>query len=147
MTRTARLIGWGVSAVLLVTLAGACSSDDDSSSDPTSGSGGTTAEDQQFCTEVGNLIEQSSPGDLSALADLASFTQAVQSLAATAPEAIQAPVQTLATASQAKLTAVQEDPTATIPSELAQQARTANDELSTWVAANCGGLQLPTIDL
>ena len=147
MTRTALLIGWGLSAVLLVTVAGACSSDDDSSSEATSGSGGTSAEDQQFCTEVRNLVEQSSPGDLSAVGDLAAFTQAVQSLAATAPEAIQDPVQTLATASQAKLTAVQQDPSATIPPAMAQEAQSANDELATWVATNCGGFQLPTIDL
>lgn len=146
MARTARLIAWGLGAVMVVTLAAACSSDD-SSSEPTTGSGGTTAEDQAFCTEVRNLVDQSSPGDLSAQGQLAAFTQAVQSLAATAPEAIQGPVQTLATASQAKLTAVQEDPSATIPPDLSQQARTAGDELSRWVATNCGGFQLPTIDL
>jgi hypothetical protein len=128
--------------------ASACGSDDDSSSSATTGSGGAVSkENQEFCTEMQNLVEQSSPDDLSALANLASFTDAVTSLTATAPEAILPQMQTLATASQAKLEAVQQDPSATIPPPLADQAQAANEDVAKWVADNCGGLQVPTIDL
>ena len=55
-------------------------------------------------------------------------------------------MQTLATASQTKLAAVQQDPTATLPQAMADQATSANAEVSSFVSENCG-LQLPTIDL
>lgn len=136
--------------VALFAFAAACSSDDDSSTSTSStqGDGKTVAaEYETWCTSVQNLIDQSSPNDLSAVGDLAAFSQAIQSLATTAPAPIATQMQTLAAASQAKLEAVQQDPTATLPEAAAQQAQTAEEDVSSWIAANCGGLQLPEIDL
>jgi hypothetical protein len=125
-----------------------CSSDDSSDSTETSGgsTGSVNAEYETWCASVKDVVEQSSPGDLSATADLAAFNQAIVSLTATAPEPIQGDMQTLATATDAKLTAVQADPTATLPQALADEAKAANDEVSAFVATNCG-VELPTIDL
>jgi hypothetical protein len=140
-------------AVVVVAMAlavvSACGSDDDSSTTTSAAAdgAGVSSEYATWCTSVQNLIEQSSPGDLSAVGDLAAFTEAIQSLATTAPEPINAQMQTLATASEAKLEAVQQDPTATLPSAMVDGASSANQDVSTWVAENCGGLQLPTIDL
>ena len=141
----------GVAVVALVVALGlgaGCSSDDSTSTSNTSGgsSGTPTKEYETWCTSVQNLIDQSSPNDLSDIGDLAAFTQAIQSLASTAPEPIQSQMQTLATASQTKLAAVQQDPTATLPPTMADQATSANEEVSSFVSQNCG-LQLPTIDL
>jgi hypothetical protein len=144
-----------VAAMTLIVALGlgtACSSDGSSSSTNTSaagstqGSGTVNKEYETWCTSVQNLIEQSSPGDLSDIGDLASFSQAIQSLASTAPVPIQAQMQTLATATQAKLAAVQQDPSATLPPTLADQADSASQDVAAFVQTNCG-LQLPKIDL
>ena len=138
----------GAIAVALLAVGPACSSDDDPAPSAATGDGQTVnAEYETWCTSVQNLIEQSSPGDLSAEGELAAFSQAIQSLATTAPEPINSQMQTLATASNTKSEAVAQDPTATLPPAAAQEAQTASQEVSRWVADNCGGLQLPTIDL
>ena len=140
-----------VAVVLALGLSAGCSSNSSTSSTNTSGassqgSGTPNPQYATWCTSVQNLIDQSSPNDLSDIGDLAAFTQAIQSLASTAPEPIQSQMQTLATASQTKLAAVQQDPTATLPQAMADQATAANQEVTAFVSQNCG-LQLPTIDL
>lgn len=155
--RSTRSMGALVLTVAAFLLASAgCSSDDETSTSTsttsTAAPGGSTSatvnpEYETWCTSVKDLIEQSSPEDLNALADLASFTQAVQSLATTAPEPINSQMQTIATASQAKLTAAEEDPNATLPPDLAQSTEQAAEDVSVFVNDNCGGLQLPTLDL
>jgi hypothetical protein len=130
----------------------ACSSDDDSSgSNSTTGgsqpSGSVNKEYETWCSSVEDLVDQSSPNDLSEVGDLAAFSQALTSLSANAPAPIESQMQTLATATATKLEAVQQDPTATLPSDVAQQAQSASDDVSTFVSDNCGGVQLPTIDL
>jgi maltose-binding protein MalE len=140
-----------VAVVLMLGLAAGCSSDSTTTSTNTSGassqvSGTPNPQYETWCTSVQNLIDQSSPKDLSDIGDLAAFTQAIQSLASTAPEPIQSQMQTLATASQTKLEAVQQDPTATLPQALSDQATSANQDVTTFVSQNCG-LQFPTIDL
>jgi hypothetical protein len=96
---------------------------------------------------VQDLVDQASPNDLSAVGDLAAFSQALTSLSANAPAPIEAQMQTLATATATKLAAVQQDPTATLPSDIAQSAQSASQDVSEFVSENCGGVQLPTIDL
>lgn len=138
-----------VALAAAMALGAGCSSDDSSSeSTSTEGAGSASAssEYETWCTSVQNLIDQSSPNDLSAIGDLAAFSQAIASLSSTAPEPIQSDMQTLATATEAKLTAVQQDPTATLPQDLADQAAEANVAVSEFVQTNCG-VQLPTIDL
>ncbi len=140
-----------MAVVLALGLSAGCSSNSSTSSTNTSGaasqgSGTPNPQYATWCTSVQNLIDQSSPNDLSDIGDLAAFTQAIQSLASTAPEPIQSQMQTLATASQTKLAAVQQDPTATLPQAMADQATAANQEVTAFVSQNCG-LQLPTIDL
>lgn len=141
----------------------ACSDDGDDTSAATTTRGTTDAtvnpQYETWCDSVRNLIDQSSPSDLSDLGALASFTEAIQSLAATGPEPIQPQLQTLATASQAKLEAseqqaeepqgqsVPQDPAATLSPERAAEADRAAEDVSTFVFENCGGLELPTIDL
>ena len=130
----------------------ACSSDDDSSgSNSTTGgsqaSGSVNQEYETWCSSVQDLVDQSSPDDLSAVGDLAAFSQALTSLSANAPAPIETQMQTLATVTATKLAAVQQDPTATLPNDAAQQAQSASDDVSTFVSDNCGGVQLPTIDL
>ena len=144
----------GVAVVALVIALGlgtGCSSDNSTSTSNTSaasqGSGTPTKGYETWCTSVQNLVDQSSPNDLSDIGDLAAFTQAIQSLASTAPEPIQSQMQLLATASQTKLAAVQQDPTATLPEDLENQAGSATQQVTSFVEQNCGGLQLPTIDL
>ena len=144
-------VGVAVVALVLVLGFGAGCGSNSSSSSSTSaassqGSGTPNKEYETWCTSVQNLIDQSSPNDLSDIGELAAFTQAIQSLASTAPEPIQAQMQTLATASQAKLAAVQQDPTATLPQALSDQAASANQDVTAFVSENCG-LQFPTIDL
>lgn len=137
-------------ALAAVVVFGLGCSSDDSSTDSTSASGGSSGSVdpayETWCSSVQDLVDQSSPGDLSATADLAAYNQAIVSLAATAPEPIEQDMQTLATATGAKLTAVQADPTATLPQPLADEAKAANDELAAFVSTNCG-VTLPTIDL
>lgn len=138
--------------VVALGLVTACSSDTSTSSTNTSaaastqGSGGVNKEYETWCTSVQNLIDQSSPADLSDLGALAAFSQSISSLASTAPLPIQSQMQTLATATQTKLAAVQQDPSATLPPTLADQAATAADDVTAFVQTNCG-LQLPKISL
>lgn len=149
-------VGWKVGALAIAVLAilgpmAGCSSDDSSSSTTTSratssSNGSANPVYATWCASVQNLLDQSSPGDLSDLGTLASFSQAVTSLASTAPEPIQEPMQTLATATAAKLAAVQQDPSATLPATVADEAKAANDQVATFVADNCG-LTLPNLDL
>jgi hypothetical protein len=150
MAAKAKVVAVVVGLVVAATLGVGCSSDDDSSSDVENTTGGSSgsvnAEYETWCGSVKDLVDQSSPGDLSATADLAAFNQAIVSLTATAPEPIQSDMQTLATATDAKLTAVQADPTATLPQALADDAEAANVEVSAFVSTNCG-VELPTIDL
>jgi hypothetical protein len=148
MAAKKKVVAIVVGLVAAASLVVACSSDDSSDSADTTGgsSGGVTAEYETWCGSVKDLVDQSSPGDLSATADLAAFNQAIVSLTSTAPEPIQSDMQTLATATDAKLTAVQADPTATLPQTLADEAKAANVEVSAFVSTNCG-VQLPTIDL
>lgn len=138
-----------VALVIALGLGSGCSSDDSTTDTAASspGSGAPKEEYKTWCTSVQNLIDQSSPNDLSDIGDLAAFDQAIQSLASTAPEPIQSDMQTLATASSTKLAAVQQDPTATLPQAMADQATAANADVSSFVSTNCGGVQLPTIDL
>lgn len=148
MAAKTKVVAWVVGLVAAATLGVGCSSDDSSESADTTGgsSGSVNAEYETWCGSVKDLVDQSSPGDLSATADLAAFNQAIVSLTATAPEPIQSDMQTLATATDAKLTAVQADPAATLPQALADEAEAANVEVSAFVSTNCG-VQLPTIDL
>jgi hypothetical protein len=151
-TKRASLVTAGM---LLLAIVGAACSSDDSSSDTTttraSGDQGSAqtinSEYETWCTSVQNLIEQSSPDDLSDLGVLSAFNDAVQSLATTAPEPVLSDMQAIATASEAKLEAAQVDPTATLPPEIAQQADEAQDRVAIWVSENCGGLRLPELDL
>jgi hypothetical protein len=158
MISTKRISAVAAVVAALMLLGVGCSSDDEPETANTTtttrastGTGATSAtvnpEYETWCTSVQNLIDQSSPNDLSALADLASFTQAMQSLATTAPEPITAQLQTIATASQTKLEAAEQDPDATLPPEIAQSTEQAVEDVSVFVNDNCGGLQLPTIDL
>ena len=71
----------------------------------------------------------------------------MQSLTTTAPEPVLSDMQAIATATEAKLEAVQVDPTATLPPEIASQADDAQDQVAIWVRDNCGGLELPELDL
>jgi hypothetical protein len=139
-----------VALVLALGLGAGCSSGGSSSPDTSGvssqGSGTAKKEYETWCTSVQNLIDQSSPNDLSDIGDLAAFTQAIESLASTAPQPIQSQMQTLATASQTKLAAVQQDPTATLPQAMVDQTTAANQDVSSFVSQNCG-VQLPTIDL
>jgi hypothetical protein len=148
MAAKTKMVAIVVGLVAAAALGLGCSSDDSSDSTETTGgsSGSVNAEYETWCSSVKDVVDQSSPGDLSATADLAAFNQAIVSLTATAPEPIQSEMQTLATATDAKLTAVQADPTATLPQALADEAKAANDEVSAFVSTNCG-VQLPTIDL
>jgi hypothetical protein len=144
----------GALAVAMLAILGpiaGCSSDGSSSGSTTSeatssSNGSANPVYATWCASVQNLLDQSSPGDLSDLGALASFSQAITSLASTAPEPIQEPMQTLATATMAKLTAVQQDPSATLPAAVSDEAKAANDEVATFVADNCG-LTLPSFDL
>lgn len=139
--------------VAAFTLAAACSSDDDSSGSTTAtarsgtSDSGVNKEYETWCSSVQDLVDQSSPNDLSELGDLAAFSQALTSLSANAPAPIETQMQTLSTATAAKLAAVQQDPTATLPSDMAQPAQSASQDVSAFVNENCGGVQLPTIDL
>jgi hypothetical protein len=142
----------GVALVAIVVALGlgtACSSNDSSSSTSnasTQGSGTPNPEYVTWCTSVQNLVAQASPNDLSDLGDLAAFNSSVASLATTAPAPIQSQMQTLSTATEAKLTAVQSDPTATLPQALADQSTAAVQEITSFVSQNCG-FQLPPIKL
>lgn len=152
MGTSKRLAAVAMVAMAFFTLATACSSDDESSgSNSTTGgsqaSGSVNKEYETWCSSVQNLVDQASPNDLSAVGDLAAFSQALTSLSANTPAPIESQMQTLSTATAAKLAAVQEDPTATLPSDVAQQAQSANEDVSAFVEENCGGVQLPTIDL
>lgn len=141
-----------VALVAALGLGTSCSSSDSTSTTNSSAggssqsSGSVNKEYETWCTSVQNLIDQSSPNDLSDIGDLAAFTQAITSLASTAPQPIQPQMQTLATASQAKLAAVQQDPTATLPTSVSDQAESANADVTAFVSENCGST-LPSIDL
>jgi hypothetical protein len=153
--RTTNRVSALATGLLLVVLSAAgmaCSSDDDSTASTTSGGAssggnGSTSEYETWCTSVQNLVDQSSPDDLSDIGTLSAFNDAVQSLATTAPEPVLSDMQTIATATEAKLDAVQVDPSATLPQEIAQQADAAQDQVAAFVRDNCGGLVLPELDL
>jgi hypothetical protein len=156
MTSTNRrsTLAVGLLMIFASMFASACSSDDDSSSSTTtrasSGTGGggeVSDEYKTWCTSVQNLVDQSSPGDLSDIGTLSAFNDAIQSLATTAPEPVLSDMQTIATATEAKLEAVQVDPTATLPPDIASQADAAQDQVAVFVKDNCGGVQLPELDL
>ncbi len=155
MASRTKLVVAAAGMVVALGLGTACSSDTSTSSTNTSaaastqGSGGVSGVNKEYetwCTSVQNLIDQSSPADLSDLGALAAFSQSISSLASTAPLPIQSQMQTLATATQTKLAAVQQDPSATLPPTLADQAATAADDVTAFVQTNCG-FQLPKISL
>jgi len=151
--RSSRRVTMVVLAVVALMAAGAsCNSDDETTSSTTTTAAGATdatvnPEYETWCTSVQNLIDQSSPEDLSDLANLAAFTQAMQSLSTNAPEPIESQLQTIATASQARLDAEEQQTDETLPAEIAAQTDQATEDVTTFVRDNCGGLQLPTLDL
>jgi hypothetical protein len=152
-TSRASTFAVGLFIVLASIAASACSSDDDASPSTTTrsssgtGGGAVSAEYETWCTSVQNLIDQSSPGDLSDIGTLSAFNDAVQSLTTTAPDPVLSDMQTIATATETKLEAVQTDPTATLPAEIAASADDAQDKVAIWVRENCGGVELPELDL
>jgi hypothetical protein len=153
-TKGISTVAAGLLLVLVSIFGVACGSDDDDATTTSSrapsgstGEGTVNPEYDTWCTSVQNLVDQSSPGDLSDLGTLSAFNDAIQSLTTTAPEPILSDMQTIATATETKLQAVQVDPSATLPSDVAQQADTAQDEVALFVRDNCGGLQLPELDL
>jgi hypothetical protein len=123
-------------AILLTLVAAACSSSDSSSG--SSGTSGTSAGDakqtEEFCTQIQNLANEGLFEGLSDPSKLAAFSQALVSLAATAPSAIQPQIQALIDASKY----VSQYPGSTLPPDQQSNVRTSADELRSWVDGNCG---------
>jgi hypothetical protein len=145
--------GWRGSAIALslivATAVGtaACSSDSSTSTDGSTSTvapGGTTSSDAAWCTSVENLVEQSPVDDVSVSAALPELSQALTSLATTAPAAIASDMQTLASVSQAAVELTQSSPGSTLPAEAQQQAADSWAAMDAWVATNCG-VTLPAL--
>lgn len=137
-------------------LAAGCGDDDDegsaSSTSASAATGGDSAgsvnpEYETWCTSVQNLVDQSSAGDLSALADLAALSQAVTSLSQSAPEPIAEDMENWSTGLQAKVDAAEQEPPGTVPPEIAVTANRSAAVVETFVAENCGGVQLPEVEI
>jgi hypothetical protein len=145
--------GWrrpaiALSAIVAIAIGtAACSSDSSTStggSTSASAPSGTTASDATWCTSVENLVEQGSADSLSVSAALPELSQALTSLATTAPGAIASDMQTLATVSQAAVDLSQSSPGSTLPDEARQQAADSWAAMDDWVTANCG-VTLPSL--
>ncbi len=137
----------GLALVVAALGLGACSDDDDSnevggSDETVPAEMSATGEAAEWCQEVINVDQQrlSEGLAISGSADAAAFSQAVTSLAATAPDDILPSVQTLATLSTSLVQS--DDPDATFPPAAEAEFTEAATEVQTWVRDNCGGYEL-----
>jgi hypothetical protein len=142
-----RLLAVLALAVPLLVL-GACSDDDDDGieaggSDQTvPDEMGATGAAAEWCDEVINVDQERLSQGLAVdgAADAAAFSQVVTSLAATAPDEMIEPIQTLSTISTSLVE--QGDPDATLAPAEATAFTEAAAEVQTWVRDNCGGYEL-----
>jgi hypothetical protein len=150
MTNLTRTKSAVVGLALVMALFGlaACGDDDDESSDL--GASDQTVPDEMeatgdaaaWCEEVINVDQERLSEGLavSGAADAAAFSQAVTSLAATAPDEMLEPIQTLSTISTSLVQSG--DPDATLAPAEAAEFEEAATEVQTWVRDNCGGYEL-----